>query len=192
MPVQQLFLYGYFLPQTHKSTVIFFTEPLRIIEWFLTFLGSSIGYVNNIGYLPSMVPRVVSILTGIAILFFYFYLTIVKYYKRNVILYAFYTFMILTALMATRCRLFDEFPSASRYQIQSIIFVILSYIIGLGLMNDRQQRVIFPIILLLSMLFSIMSFRINFFQVVAKQKNRLIAETSNMEYYRKRFDILER
>ncbi len=172
------FLYGHSPQTTDKGLWILFTMPGKTLDWFLTFLGSSIGYANDYGYAPSALPHAASLFVGSLILGFYIYLTLLKYYKRNPTLYAWYSFMLLTALVAVRCRLFDEVPTASRYQIQSIILVIITYLAVMDLLNDRCRKIIFPVVLLASVCFFFSSY-FTCFPTTCLHKNRLIFGMSN-------------
>ncbi len=173
-----VYLHNYSLEKSDKGFGSIFTEPLKAADWFLTFLGSSLGYASQPGYVPAALPHAVSILVGIVISGFYLYLAVTHYYKRNPVVFAWYTFMLLTALVAVRCRLLDEVPSASRYQIQSVILVIITFLVIMDLLNDRCRKVVFPVILLASAMFALSSYQ-TYFPTTCLHKNRLIFGMSN-------------
>lgn len=88
---------------------------------------------------------------------FYMLLIKKKYYDRNILLFSFLTFFILTALLATKLRFMVEVPGASRYQIQSALCILTSLIIIVDLYAAKMKTyiviiltVIFPLVFVLS------------------------------------------
>lgn len=141
--------------------------------WFLAFLGSSIGYLFGSGYDTDLNGRIASIVTGFLIICFYSMLIKNRYYDKNLLLFSFLTFFILTAVLATKIRFLMEAPGASRYQVQSALCVLTALIIAVDLYAANLNRyVLVMLMVILPLLFTSISYRTNI-PTVSWHKSRL-------------------
>ncbi len=141
--------------------------------WFLEFLGSSVGYVFSSGYERDIIGKTASITIGFLILIFYILLIKQKYYDKNLLLFSFYTFFILTALMVTKIRFIVEVPGASRYQIQSALCILTSLIVIVDLYAANMNKyIVIMLTVVFPLLFVYTSYRTNL-PTVSWHKRRL-------------------
>lgn len=138
--------YLYMRGTTVSYTTISAMDPLTRLKlqslWLPGFLGSSAGYVFGSGYDQNLTAKIASVIIGYVLMLFYLFVTIKKYFAKNLLLFSFFTFFILTALLATQLRFSVEAPGASRYQIQSVLCILTALIIFIDLYAARMNRAI--------------------------------------------------
>jgi len=125
MLVSGLVLGGYFVRYTQMSgqAGVFsaFLNLKQTILHILCFAGSSLGFSS---FYPSLI-------CGIAIILYFVFLTVAKYYKDNPVLYSFFSFVLLSiginALFRSG-RGVEFVLSQSRYKFFSVFLVILVYL----------------------------------------------------------------
>jgi hypothetical protein len=144
-----------------------------LIAWLLEFLGSSVGYANGSGYSRDGIGQILSIIIGFLMLLFYLVLIRKKYYAKNILLFAFFTFFILTALMATMLRFTVEAPGESRYQIQSALCILTIIIIIVDLYAIKMNKyLLIMLTVVFPLLYTCTSYRANL-STVYRHKVRL-------------------
>jgi tetratricopeptide (TPR) repeat protein len=166
---------GYMAPAGFPSIAFFIHNPFKAFIWLFSFIGSSLGHLNMFPYRTSSVVDLLSVALGLAILGFFIYLTQKKYYSKNLIIFSFFIFLFLAALLTLRGRFTTEVPYASRYQVVSILFFILAFMAAMELAKIEKLKRLFPLLLLFAVLFILFSYRNNYPTVVS-HKNRLIFE----------------
>jgi hypothetical protein len=169
--------WGYMLGTTVPYTagvLIGLLEKLKLCSlWMLEFIGSSVGYVSGSGYARDMVGRVVSMIIGGLVVSFYLFLIRKRYYDRNLLLFAFLTFFMLTAILAAKLRFATEVPGASRYQIQSALCILTTLYIIIDLYASRMNTyMILLLTIVFPVLFVLISYKTNMNQV-SMHKTRL-------------------
>lgn len=126
-----IYFYGYEKPPPFPGIT---AEPFSFVnaaKYFLLFIGSIGKY------------RGLANMLGAFVLVSFLYLTHAKYYKSNPIIYAFLIFMLLTSVSAAYSRanmgLGIGQALASRYTINSAIFLLLTYLALLELCAGRYK-----------------------------------------------------
>jgi hypothetical protein len=139
-----------------------FTKLKLWSVWLPEFLGSSIGYAFSSGYERDVIGKTASTVIGLMLLFFYMFLIKKKYYDKNLLLFSFLTFFVLTALLATKLRFLVEVPGASRYQIQSALCILTTLIIIIDLYAVSMNKfVVIILTFVFPVLFVVASYRTN-------------------------------
>ncbi len=130
------------------STLYFLREPIRTIDYFLSFLG---GCFNVFGLAP---------LVGLAGIGAFIWLTFNKFYNQNQTLYCMMWFVVGSALLADIGRSFWGVEQAleSRYKIFSIVFWICLLLSFFELQKEDIRKQLFPWLLLSSFIFNIGSY----------------------------------
>lgn len=152
-----LYMLGDSTPYNAGQDIELLTKLKLLSLWLLEFLGSSIGYALGSGYERGSTGRTASVVIGILMTCFYVFVIKKKYYNKNLLLFSFLTFFVLTALMVTMLRFSVEAPGASRYQIQSALCILTILIIIIDLYAAHMNKyavimltVIFPLIFVLA------------------------------------------
>lgn len=141
--------------------------------WLCEFLGSAVGYVFSSGYSRNPVSMKISIIIGFMLVIFYIFLIKKKYYARNLTYFLFFTFFLLTALLAAKLRYSVEAPGASRYQIQSALCILTTLIIIIDMYSACMNRyMVTALVIIFPMLFMLASYRTNM-STVLWHKSRL-------------------
>ena len=170
-----LYMLGNTVPYTAGDNLGLLAKLKLCSVWLVEFIGSSVGYAFSSGYGRDMAGRTSSIMIGVLIIAFYLFLIWRKYYNKNLLLFSFLTFFILTALLAAKLRFNTEVPGASRYQIQSALCLLTTLIIIIDLYGVKMNRYI---VIMLTIAFPIMFVLITYntnLSTVSGHKTRLIS-----------------
>lgn len=116
-----IYFYGFEGKAYFISNQSIFETLIRILKFFGAFVGAFVFH-------PSL--SFISVSVGWAIITFFLYLFIQKYYLKNPKLFALYGFLLLTGLVVsiTRSKLGFEFAATSRYRINSILLMVCFYL----------------------------------------------------------------
>ena len=168
-----LYMFGATVSYTAGEQIGPITKLKMYSVWLPEFIGSSVGYVFGSGYERTMVGKTVSITVGIVILLIYLFIIWKKYYQKNLLIFSFMTFFILTALLATKLRFNAEVPGASRYQIQSALCILTTLVIIVDLYAANMHKyIVIMLVVIFPMLFMLVSYKTNL-QTVSWHKGRL-------------------
>lgn len=168
-----LYMFGATVSYTAGEQIGLITKLKMYSTWLPEFIGSSVGYVFGSGYERTMVGKTVSITVGIVILSIYLFIIWKKYYQKNLLIFSFMTFFILTALLATKLRFNAEVPGASRYQIQSALCILTALVIIVDMYAAKMNKfIVIILVIIFPMFFMLASYKTNL-QTVSWHKGRL-------------------
>ncbi len=156
-------IYAYFIgwPASHPNPMGIFNQSMEALKYFFYFIGSA---------LPSLPARfrhthLLSLSSGILFFVYFIFLSFkIKNGKVNITTFAFLAYLFMTALVVTLCRfgLGVAQVFCSRYTIYSDLFIIFVYISFIELSPGKMIRLIFPFLLILSILFNCKSYKDNY------------------------------
>ncbi|MDD5595089.1 MAG: hypothetical protein PHY94_02470 [Candidatus Omnitrophica bacterium] len=157
-----IYFYGYLKPVSHPSIYnAIFVHPLATIGYYFNFLGSCFSVFGMVRFLPFLV--------GILFTLYFVYLVKIKFYKKNFVIFSFFTFLFITAIVTALCRSgFELLPS--RYKIISILILALSYLSFTQIFAETKIRSLLSIILIFSILFNLVSYLRNYNYVILQKK----------------------
>jgi hypothetical protein len=142
-------------------------EMGRMILYFLVFIGNNFGTNFSAGFgsgskLVQMVSFSMPVIAGLAVCAYFIYLTIMQYYKKNILIYSLFLFLFLTAIGASIDRgggLGLAQALTSRYRVVTILFFILAYLSFIEILgNSARKKVFFTIAMVLSLLFNVFTY----------------------------------
>lgn len=136
---------GYERPSGHHGVIeTFLNGPIGVVEYFLTFIGSSIP-------LPFF--------AGLFFFAFFAFLTLKGYYRKNPAVYCLLLFMMMTAgaTALTRSGFGVEQALSSRYRIVSAFFPIFSYMAAADYFELEGRKKAFALLLAATVVFNIVS-----------------------------------
>ncbi|MFH0913420.1 MAG: hypothetical protein V1884_03975 [Candidatus Omnitrophota bacterium] len=158
-----LYFNGYMHPpnQLAISTVVF--KPLiHTINNFSSFTGMSfLEFGDNFARC-----------SGIVCFLYFIYLIKIKYYKKNITIFSFLTFLFLTAMTVALFRRAGGLPW--RYKAFSIHFLVLSYLSLIEILPEKSVKRIFPVLLILSIFFNLFSYSKNYNYLVMRKKSLIV------------------
>jgi hypothetical protein len=144
-----VYFYEYHVPPTGKlGNVLEFSPPIVVVKFLIAFLGAAFG---DYSFVAAGLLLIVAVL-------------VVKgRYKKNITLYSFMAFLLLTALMAALLRSKSGVGEAYsiRYMMSSALFIILAYLMVMESLKPKVGIILFPAVLVLSVLFNIYSYERN-------------------------------
>jgi|GEM_PF-571981 len=153
------YFHGYVKPAHHPSIFnAIVKQPSNTLDYFFSFMGSSLFLPHQAGLLP------------LAALI---YLTKRKYYEKNLAIYSFLVFLLITAgaVALTRSGFGVEQAYSSRYMIISILFFILLYISLIETIDkERWLKRYYPLIFVLSLVFNIASYCGNYKHIIGHRE----------------------
>ena len=185
-----VYFYGYTLP-AHAGEQYFRLNMITSPLTFLTLCGSAFvpnsRVISEITGLP-LLNWLIAATTGLALSVWFFYLTKKKYYKVNPVIYFFFIYLFLTALVLVLTRggvgILRAF--SGRYRFISVLLVALSYISWLELQKKAVKEKYFRY-LAAALLFCTLSYAFNL-KEIKDCSNRLqfgitswLAEKKGME-----------
>jgi hypothetical protein len=132
----------------HLKISNLWTYPLQMLLYGLHFIGASF-HISKWGY-------GIALVFGCAILVWFIFLLLKKYYIKNITLTGIWLFLLLTTVLISLGRF--EIGFAYRYNLYSAIFLIVSYLSFLEWSSERWRQRLAPLILLLSIGFSLFSY----------------------------------
>jgi hypothetical protein len=162
---------GYTRPPLHPSPMGIVNYPTEAIKYFFYFIGSSIPYFVS----EKFVQNPLLLLSGGILIFLYFIFLSYKIRsgKVNIITFAFFAYLFITAFVVTLGRSYFGAHQAlsSRYMIYSDLFIIFVYITFIEFSSDKTIRLIFPFLLILSIYFNYASYKNNFqYMIIQKEE----------------------
>jgi len=151
------YFHNYISSAGHPSLVQALLNPLNTIIHFFTLIGAPFGSLH-----PNLLPF--SIYVGILIVLYFIYLTIRSYFKKNLVIYSFFLFLLITVFVIafTRSGFGIEQAFSSKYTIVGILFYILSYISFIEIFPFMQKKKFVFVFIVISLAFNVVSYYSNF------------------------------
>jgi hypothetical protein len=150
-----IYFYDYENYGNNKSILdLLLTEKLALIKFMFAFLGSSLSYflvfTNN-----SEQSIIFTTIAGFLFSFFFLFITYKKYYKQNLFIYCLMALIVLSAIAVSFSRIGNgiETAVASRYRINSLLFLIAIYFWVIDTIRLKNDRILLYPILVASISF---------------------------------------
>jgi len=142
-------------------------RPLPLVKFFLCFLGS--GFQKS--YVPANTP---ALLTGLAFVLYFAYLTVARYYRKNPAVYWFTFFLFASSFLASVIRSVHGIPTpiASRYMIYSVLLAVCFYTAICDTQKSGVVKGILPVILLFAFIFNLWSYTVNRTHIIEFNSDR--------------------
>lgn len=150
------YFHNYINPAGHPSLFQSFINPLNTLNYFFTFLGTPLGLIHPLLHTFSK-------FLGFFVVLYFVFLTYKSYFKKNIVVYSFFLFLLISAFLIAFARsgFGLEQAYASKYAIVTILFYILIYISFIEIFPTMQKNKFIYIFLFFSMTFNIISFYSN-------------------------------
>lgn len=162
---------GYSTPGHHPSVLLaVIGHPIETMKFFFYFIGASLSY-----FIPGRFEfsRLLSLSGGVFILLYFIFLSFkIRSNKVNIITFAFLLYLFIIALVVSLCRSGFGVGAAfsSRYMLYSDLFLIFIYLSFIEVSSIKVIRFIFPLVLVLSLIFNFSSYRGNFPSMLYNKK----------------------
>ena len=171
----------------HKRTFIWFISG--IITLFLYFGNYHIPTYVPYSFSPATIRyffRLVgsgikpSIFIGILFFLYFLYLVTVGYVKKNSPIFLFLLFVMISILLLSFGRGEMNHFSIDVYKIYSVLLLVLYYVSVIDSIHTSKLKIIFPILLSLSVMFNAWSYQTNNREIVA-HRDFLKSELAKLE-----------
>lgn len=154
---------GYIKPAHHPAILAtILSHPFQTAVYFFHFIGLSFGFSSRYIFL--------SLPLGVFSFISFIYLIKIEYYKKNTAIFSFLLFLFFTTAVATMARSGLGIQSDSRYKITSVLFIILFYFSIIEIMPQKAISYIFPIMLVLSIIFNLFFYHRDYNSLIARNK----------------------
>ncbi|MBN1494614.1 hypothetical protein JW911_02655 [Candidatus Peregrinibacteria bacterium] len=151
------YFYNYINPASHPSLLQALLHPLDIIICFFSLIGAPLASLHP--YLLSLSPYF-----GILIVLYFIYLTYKAYFKKNIVIYSFFLFLLISVFLIAFARSGFGLEQAfsSKYMIVGILFYILSYISLVEIFPFIQKKKYVFVFMIFALVFNVVAYYSNF------------------------------
>lgn len=160
-------------PGTYPGTRDVLMHPILVADRFFSFLGAALGHIGLPPYRTSRLAHVASLLVGVGATALVGWLTIRRYPARRPAAFLLMVFVLISAALVVRGRLWQMEPNTSRYLFVSVLFLALLITAVQEMLTAPLARWFLAASLVFSLLFCALGYRISY-PTCLWHKNRLI------------------
>jgi len=167
------YFFGYKKPPYHPSILASLTHPFHTVAYYFCFLGASpLSLIFKEGKLNGCV----AFLVGAVFFLFYLYLVKKKYFKKNIVLFSFVSYLFFTgsAVALGRSGFGIMQALSSRYTIYSNLLLVSFFLITVDVLPEKIAKYFSAGFLIFSIIFNFCSYRDNYNNIMMR-KNAIVA-----------------